>query len=81
MTEALREKKIEADVLLIKTKTWGHGICIYMYPKGKNSMFGWDSYWQSLKLRAWRDDPRAVALEWLRTTNHSDNLISATYLR
>lgn len=68
MTEALKEKGVEAKVLSIYTDKWGHSICIYMYPKGKNQMWGWDRMWMSNRIRAWKDDPNGIAKEWMRIT-------------
>lgn len=79
MTQSLKEKNIDAKVLLIHTKNWGHAICVYMYPKGKNKMWGWDRFWKSMRLRAWKDDPTSVANEWLRVTLSEDKLETAFY--
>ena len=68
MTEALKEKNVESKVLRIYTDKWGHAICIYMYPKGENKMWGWDRKWKSNRIRAWFDDPNGIAKEWLKIT-------------
>jgi hypothetical protein len=68
MTEALKEKNVEAKVLRIYTDKWGHAISVYMYPKGQNKMWGWDSIWKSNRIRAWLDDPNGIAKEWLKIT-------------
>lgn len=81
MTESLREKHIEADVLIIITEKWGHAICRYMYPKGKNILYVWDHDWKSLRLRAWKTDPISVADAWLKRTQHTEELKSAEFLK
>lgn len=68
MTEALKEKNVEARVLRIYTKKWGHAVCVYMYPKGQNQLWVWDRIWMSLRLRAWKDDPDSIGKAWLEKT-------------
>ena len=68
MTEALKEKGVEAKVLSIFTDKWGHAVCMYMYPKGKNQLWVWDRFWKSNRIRAWKDDPNGIAKEWMRIT-------------
>ena len=81
MVEALREKNIEADVLAISTERWGHAVCMYFYPKGKNQMWCWDHDWKSLRVHAWKDDPFSVANAWLKTTRHTEQAKSAEFLK
>jgi hypothetical protein len=81
MTEALRNKNIEADVLSIYTEKWGHAVCRYMYPKGQNKLYVWDHDWQSIRLRAWKDDPKDVAEEWMKATRHAEPLKYAEFLK
>jgi hypothetical protein len=77
MTESLKEKNIEAFVLRMYTDKWGHAICVYMYPKGKNQLWAWDRVWKSNRLRAWKDDPVGIAKAWQRLTLDNSNLILA----
>jgi len=81
MTEGLRNKNIEADVLTISTPTWGHALCRYMYPKGKNTLWVWDHDWKSLKLKAWKDDPNSVANAWMKATQHDEFVVNAEFLK
>ena len=81
MTMALKEKKIEADVLLISTPIWKHAGVRYMYPVGQNSLFFWDHDWKSIRLRAWKDDPYSVANAWMKATRHSETVINAEFLK
>lgn len=79
MTESLKKHGVDAKVLSIFTDKWGHAICVYMYPPGKNQMWGWDRIWMSMRLRAWKNDPESVAKEWMRVTMSQDKFVSAEY--
>ena len=79
MTESLKEKNIDAKVLRIYTNKWGHAICVYMYPKGQNKLWGWDRFWKSMRLRAWVNNPYSVAEVWMEVTMSKDILKSAEY--
>lgn len=79
MTQSLKEKGIEANVLGIYTDKWGHAICVYMYPSGQNKMWGWDRFWKSMRLRAWKNDPESIAKEWMRVTLSEDKLQYAMF--
>ena len=80
MAQGLREKGIQARVLRIQTPKWGHAICSYLYPPGKNTLWGWDSHWKSNRLRAWADDPDSIAREWIRVTLSDQPLTAAQFL-
>jgi hypothetical protein len=80
MAQGLREKGIQARVLRIQTPKWGHAICSYLYPPGKNTLWGWDSHWKSNRLRAWSDDPDSIAREWIRVTLSDQPLTAAQFL-
>jgi hypothetical protein len=68
MAQALREKQIRAKVIAYTwgnpTKPAGHAFCAYMYPTGQNRLWGWDSFSQSIRLRAWWSDDAAIAREF-----------------
>lgn len=80
MAQGLRDAGIQARVVRIGTPRWGHAITSYLYPSGSNTLWGWDSWWKSNRLRAWSNDPESIAREWLRITGSSDRLISAQFL-
>jgi hypothetical protein len=80
MTNALKKSGVDARVLGIYTPKLGHAICVYLYPQGKNQLWGWDSYWKSLRLRAYTDEPEGVAKAWLRWTHPTDTLTRALYI-
>jgi hypothetical protein len=80
MRNALKKSGVEARVLAIYTPKLGHAICVYLYPPGKNQLWGWDSYWKSLRLRAYTDDPEGVAKAWLRWASPTDTLTRAEYI-
>ena len=81
MTKALKDHEIDARVLAIYAPGYGHAICVYMYPPGKNQMWGWDSYWKSLRIRAFKDDPEMVARAWLRRTHPEKQITRAEYIQ
>jgi hypothetical protein len=66
VSEGLRKSGVQAKVLSIHTKNWGHATCAYLYPPGKNRLWVWDSQWQSVPLRAWWDDPKDIAKAWMK---------------
>jgi hypothetical protein len=80
MTQALKKSGIQARVLRIRTKEFGHAVCVYLYPTGKNKLFVWDSYWKSINLRAWYDDPTNIANVWLKWAHPKISLVSASFL-
>jgi hypothetical protein len=80
MTQALKKNGIQARVLRIGTKEWGHAVCVYLYPTGANKLYVWDSYWKSVNLRAWYDDPNGIANAWLKWAHPKISLVSANFL-
>jgi hypothetical protein len=68
MTQGLKQAGIQARVLRISTNKWNHAICVYLYPSGSNTLWGWDSYWKSNRLRAFSDEPNSIAKAWINTT-------------
>ena len=80
MAQGLKEKAIQTRVLRIQTKDWGHAVTVYLYPTGANRLYVWDSYWQSINLRAWFDNPVSIATAWLNYTHPDKQLVNATFL-
>jgi hypothetical protein len=80
MAQSLRAHGITARVLGIYTPSWGHAVTVYFYPPGKNKMWAWDSYWKSLRVRAWADDADSVARNWLTHTHPGTPLTRAEFL-
>lgn len=78
MTEGLKREGIQAKVLSIHTKDWGHATCAYLYPPGQNKLWVWDSYWKSVTLRAWWYDPNSIARAWM-TWRHDLTPITSAY--
>jgi hypothetical protein len=78
LTQALMEKNIQAKVLSIHTKDWGHATCVYLYPPGQNRLWVWDSYWKSVPLRAWWKDPDSIAKAWMKW-RHDETPITCAY--
>ena len=79
VAQGLREEDIQARVLSIHTEKWGHAVCVYMYPPGKNKLWVWDSQWQSVSLRAWYDDPMSVARAWMNWRHDTTPVLRAYY--
>jgi hypothetical protein len=80
MTQALKKSDIQARVLRIETIEWAHAVCVYLYPTGANKLYVWDSYWKSVNLRAWYNDPNSIAIEWLNYAHPKISLVSASFL-
>jgi hypothetical protein len=80
MAQGLKEKAIQTRVLRIQTKDWGHAVCVYLYPTGANKLYAWDSYWQSINLRAWINNPTSIADAWLNYTHPNNELVDAMFL-
>lgn len=80
MAEALKSKGITARVLFIETPKFSHAICTFLYEPGSNKLWGWDSVWKSLRLRAYTDDPEGQAKAWLRKVHPDKPLIKAEFL-
>ena len=80
MAQALKKSGIQARVLRIGTKEWGHAVCVYLYPTGANKLYVWDSYWKSINLRAWYDDPNDIANAWLKWAHPNLTLVNASFL-
>jgi hypothetical protein len=80
MVQGLKEKSIQTRVLRIQTKEWGHAVCVYLYPTGANKLYVWDSYWQSINLNAWYNDPVGIATKWLNYTHPKISLVNASFL-
>jgi hypothetical protein len=78
MAQGLRKAEIQARVLSIHTGDWGHAVCVYMYPPGKNRLWVWDSYWKSVCLRAWWDSPSSIAKSWM-AWRHDTTPIKSSY--
>jgi len=66
VAQGLRNSGVQAKVLSIHTKDWGHATCAYLYPPGKNRLWVWDSNWQSVPLKAWWNDPKDIAEAWMK---------------
>lgn len=66
MCEGLKAKGIDADVISIVSGKWHHALCCYIYPVGSNHLWAWDSYWGSVPLIAWRNQPDSIANAFLR---------------
>jgi len=79
MVEGLRGADIKAQVLLIQTPKWNHAVAVYLYPTRENKLWVWDANWKSIRVRAFYDDPQAIAKAWLAKTSQA-TLTSASFL-
>lgn len=77
MSESLQRGNIKAKVLIINTTTWSHAICVYMYPTGANTLWGYDTNWKSCRLRAWWGDPMGQANAWV-ARNGKNEVVTGT---
>jgi hypothetical protein len=80
MAQGLRSHGIQSRVLRIGTNKWNHAICTYLYEPGSNTLWGWDSYWKSNRLRTFADDPYSIARAWMAVTMSDAVLIDAQFL-
>jgi hypothetical protein len=80
MTQGLKQSGIQAKVLGIYTDRWGHAVCVYMYPTGNNRLWVWDSYWKSVNIRAYFNDPNDIAKAWMRWTMTDATLNHAVFV-
>lgn len=65
MASALRRQGVWAKVLEVKWQSTnrinGHAYTIYLYPPSKNQLWAYDRDWGSIRIRAFKDDPKMVA--------------------
>jgi hypothetical protein len=80
MSQGLKSHGIQSRVLRIGTNKWNHAICTYLYEPGSNTLWGWDSYWKSNRLRAFADDPYSIARAWMIATMSDAVLLNAQFL-
>jgi hypothetical protein len=78
MAQGLEREGIQARVLSIHTADWGHAVCVYLYPSGKNRLWVWDSHWKSVRLRAWWDSPESIARAWM-AWRHDQTIVVDSY--
>lgn len=84
MAQALRRQDVWAKVLIVKWnrkgKINGHAYTIYLYPPGKNQLWSYDRDWGSMKIKAFKDNPRQVAVQANNVRNLIWPLTSADYI-
>ena len=65
MVEGLREHNIKSKVVVFNYSGMkAHAIAVYMYPTGTNQLWGWDSTWASIRLRAYWGDNTGIAKQF-----------------
>ena len=80
MTRSLQGASVQAKVLAISTSKWNHAVTAYMYPPGENRLYVWDSYWKSIRVRAYFNSAESVAKAWLLATRANTTFISAEFI-
>ena len=60
-------------------KYYGHAVCAYMYPVGKNQLWVYD-YRGSVRVRAYIDQPLQVAEAVEKAAGNNYQMIQAEYL-
>lgn len=85
MREGLTRSGVWSEVLVVhwteRQKPRGHAYAVYLYPPGKNQLWAYDRDWGSTRVRAYRDDPRAVAWAANTSRNLYGPITSAEYLK
>jgi hypothetical protein len=85
MREGLVKSGVWSEVLVVHwnegSKSRGHAYAIYLYPPAKNQLWAYDRDWGSTRVRALRDDPRAVAWAANTSRNLHGPITSAEYLK
>ena len=64
MREGLVKSGVWSEVLLVEwrdAKPRGHAYAVYLYPPAKNQLWAYDRDWGSTRVRAYKNDARAVA--------------------
>lgn len=86
MREGLQRHDVWSEVLVVEWtepagKKRGHAYAVYLYPKGKNQLWAYDRDWGSTRVRAYKDDPRAVAWSANASRNLYGPITRAEYLQ
>ena len=81
MSKSLEEKDIESHVLIIRTPSFAHALCEYIYPENSDKIWVWDRTWKSLRIRADKNDPYSVGAGWMKESGHSERVIYAEFLK
>jgi hypothetical protein len=84
MREGLQKSGVWSEVLVVHwtdPKPRGHAYAVYLYPRGKNQLWAYDRDWGSIRVRALKDDARAVAWAANTSRNLHGPITSAEYLQ
>jgi hypothetical protein len=85
MREGLVESGVWSEVLLVHwlegKKARGHAYAVYLYPPAKNQLWAYDRDWGSIRVRALKNDARAVALAANNSRALWGPITSAEYLQ
>ncbi len=85
MREGLVKSGVWADVLVVHWKDGqkqrGHAYAVYLYPPAKNQLWAYDRDWGSIRVRAYKNDARAVAVAANNSRALFGPITSAEYLQ
>ena len=85
MREGLVKSGVWSDVLVVHwnegQKRRGHAYAIYLYPPAKNQLWAYDRDWGSIRVRAYKNDARAVAIAANNSRALFGLITSAEYLQ
>jgi hypothetical protein len=85
MREGLVKSGVWADVLVVHWKEGqkqrGHAYAVYLYPPTKSQLWAYDRDWGSSRIRAYKNDPRAVAVAANNSRALFGPITSAEYLQ
>lgn len=86
MREGLQRHDVWSEVLVVEWtepagKKRGHAYAVYLYPPAKNQLWAYDRDWGSTRVRAYKDDSRAVAAAANMSRNIYGPITRAEYLK
>lgn len=85
MREGLQRSGVWSEVLVVhwteNQRPRGHAYAVYLYPPAKNQLWAYDRDWGSTRVRAYRDDPAAVAWAANTSRNLYGPITRAEYLK
>jgi hypothetical protein len=86
MREGLQKHDVWSEVLVVEWtepagKKRGHAYAVYLYPKGKNQLWAYDRDWGSTRVRAYKNDARAVATAANMSRDIHGPIARAEYLK
>lgn len=86
MREGLVKSGVWSEVLVVHWRDTadnmrGHAYAVYLYPPAKNQLWAYDNNWGSIRVSAYKDDPRMVAFAANMARNYYGPITLAEYLK